>query len=83
LANSPSIEVPELRPDPVSTVPFPQDPDFVGRDAIIDQMAQMASILGSQLALAGLGDVGVGYNNAGGALVASTLTDEQEDATRY
>ncbi|KAJ5819454.1 hypothetical protein N7474_005045 [Penicillium riverlandense] len=46
----------EPRPEPLSTVPFPRDPDFVSRDAI-GQIHEKASIPGSRIALVGLGGV--------------------------
>jgi hypothetical protein len=48
----------ETRPEPLSTVPFPQDPDFVGRNDILSQIHEKASIAGSRVALVGLGGVG-------------------------
>ncbi|KAJ5414716.1 hypothetical protein N7509_001343 [Penicillium cosmopolitanum] len=48
----------ELRPQPLSTVPFPHDPDFVSRDALLDQIHEKAAILGSRIVLVGLGGVG-------------------------
>jgi hypothetical protein len=53
-----SSELPESRPEPLSTVPFPRDPDFVSRDAILAQIHEKASIPGSRIALVGLGGVG-------------------------
>ncbi|KAJ5464890.1 uncharacterized protein N7458_000576 [Penicillium daleae] len=49
----------EPRPEPLSTVPFPRDPDFVGRNGLLDQIHEKASIAGSRLALVGLGGVGL------------------------
>ncbi|KAJ5564008.1 hypothetical protein N7513_000250 [Penicillium frequentans] len=48
----------EPRPEPLSTVPFPRDPDFVGRNEILNQLHEKASIAGSIVALFGLGGVG-------------------------
>ncbi|KAJ6084179.1 hypothetical protein N7486_010979 [Penicillium sp. IBT 16267x] len=48
----------ESRPKPISTVPFPHDPDFVSRDALLEQIHQKALIPGSRIALVGLGGVG-------------------------
>ncbi|KAJ5345625.1 hypothetical protein N7452_003629 [Penicillium brevicompactum] len=48
---------PESRPVPLMTVPFPYDPDFVGRDEL-DQLLEKSSILGSRTVLVGLGGVG-------------------------
>ncbi|KAJ5378056.1 uncharacterized protein N7496_005465 [Penicillium cataractarum] len=55
---SDSQALPEIRPDPLSTVPFSRDPDFVSRDGLISRMDEKASIAGSRLALVGLGGVG-------------------------
>ncbi|KAJ5805569.1 uncharacterized protein N7503_003171 [Penicillium pulvis] len=51
-------EQPEPRPSPLSTVPFPPDPDFVSRDQIIDQIYERALIPGCKIVLFGLGGVG-------------------------
>lgn len=56
---SPEPERLEPRPEPLSTVPFPHDPDFVSRDALLDQIHEKASILGSRIVLVGLGGVGL------------------------
>ncbi|KAJ5532209.1 hypothetical protein N7494_008761 [Penicillium frequentans] len=48
----------EPRPEPLSTVPFPHDPDFVSRNALLDQIFEKASVPGSRIALVGLGGVG-------------------------
>ncbi|KAJ5737309.1 uncharacterized protein N7483_002434 [Penicillium malachiteum] len=45
------------RPEPLSTVPFPHDPDFVYRGAL-DQIHEKLSAPGSRIALVGLGGVG-------------------------
>ncbi|KAJ6144832.1 hypothetical protein N7470_008727 [Penicillium chermesinum] len=50
----------ESRPEPLWTVPFPRDPDFVGRHEILDRIQERTSIAGSRVALVGLG--GVGHN---------------------
>ncbi|KAJ6092670.1 hypothetical protein N7486_007959 [Penicillium sp. IBT 16267x] len=45
-------EQPESRPNPLSTIPFPPDPDFVSRDQILDQIHKKASIPGkTQIAI--------------------------------
>ncbi|EPS34465.1 hypothetical protein PDE_09429 [Penicillium oxalicum 114-2] len=48
---------PESRPEPLMTVPFAHDPDFVTRDQL-DQLHKKSSIVGSRTALVGLGGVG-------------------------
>ncbi|KAJ5827849.1 hypothetical protein N7447_004612 [Penicillium robsamsonii] len=50
-------EQPEPRPEPLSTVPFPHDPDFVSREEL-DQIHEKCSIPGSRIVLVGLGGVG-------------------------
>ncbi|KAJ5720577.1 uncharacterized protein N7483_008511 [Penicillium malachiteum] len=50
-------EQPEPRPEPLSTVPFPHDPDFVSRDELLDQIHEKSSIP-SRIVLVGLGGVG-------------------------
>jgi hypothetical protein len=54
----PPSERSEPRLEPLSTVPFPRDPDFVGRNEILGQIHDKASIAGSRVALVGLGGVG-------------------------
>ncbi|KAJ6060195.1 hypothetical protein N7444_002049 [Penicillium canescens] len=49
----PPANQPEPRLKPVSTVPFPHDPDFASRD----------SIPGSRIVLVGLGGVGLGQSS--------------------
>ncbi|KAL4946533.1 P-loop containing nucleoside triphosphate hydrolase protein [Aspergillus oleicola] len=51
-------EQPEPRPEPLSTVPFPHDADFVSRDGVLDQIHEKSSIPGSRIVLVGLGGVG-------------------------
>ncbi|CAG7965533.1 unnamed protein product [Penicillium salamii] len=48
----------EPRPEPLSTVPFPHDLDFVSRDGIFDQIHEKSSISGSTIVLVGLGGIG-------------------------
>lgn len=56
----PFLERAELRPEPLSTVPIPHDPDFVSRDALLDRIHENASIAGTRIALVGFGGVGSG-----------------------
>ncbi|KAL9629560.1 MAG: hypothetical protein Q9164_006829 [Protoblastenia rupestris] len=46
------------RPEPFSTVPFSQDPDFVNRGAILDQLRAVCMCPAARVALVGLGGVG-------------------------
>ncbi|KAJ5092792.1 hypothetical protein N7456_008653 [Penicillium angulare] len=48
----------ETPPEPPWTVPFSRDPDFVGREPLLDRIHEKASILGSRTAITGLGGVG-------------------------
>ncbi|KAJ5667624.1 hypothetical protein N7507_003488 [Penicillium longicatenatum] len=52
------LERSEPRFEPLSTVPFQRDPDFVRRDALFNQIHVKASIPGSRTVLVGLGGVG-------------------------
>ncbi|GAM42311.1 hypothetical protein TCE0_044f16170 [Talaromyces pinophilus] len=52
------LERPETPPNPVSTVPFRRDPDFVSRDTLLDLINEKSSVPGSRIALVGLGGVG-------------------------
>ncbi|KAJ5369967.1 uncharacterized protein N7496_006059 [Penicillium cataractarum] len=51
-------ERPETPPSPLSTVPFPRDPDFVRRNTLVDQIHHKRTVPGSRTALVGLGGVG-------------------------
>ncbi|CAI7654014.1 unnamed protein product [Penicillium manginii] len=51
-------ERPETPPSPLSTVPFPRDPDFVHRLTLLDQIYEKGSVPASRVALVGLGGVG-------------------------
>ncbi|KAJ6102621.1 hypothetical protein N7486_005048 [Penicillium sp. IBT 16267x] len=51
-------ERPEIPPTPLSTVPFRRDPDFISRDALLDQIHKKISVPGSRIALIGVGGVG-------------------------
>ncbi|KAJ5202881.1 hypothetical protein N7449_004960 [Penicillium cf. viridicatum] len=48
----------ELRPNPLSTVPVPHDPDFVSRDDLLNRIREQSSVRGSRIILVGLGGVG-------------------------
>lgn len=54
----PTPERPETPPSPLSTVPFPRDPDFVSRSTILDQICEKILVPGARIALVGLGGVG-------------------------
>ncbi|RMJ22191.1 Kinesin light chain [Aspergillus sp. HF37] len=49
---------PETPPSPLSTVPFPRDPDFVDRGTLLDQVHKKGSSPCSRVGLAGIGGVG-------------------------
>ncbi|CAI7636366.1 unnamed protein product [Penicillium pancosmium] len=51
-------ERPETPPNPLSTVPFPRDPEFVSRETLLDRIHEKSSVPGSRIALVGLGGVG-------------------------
>lgn len=55
----PALERPETPPSPLSTVPFARDPDFVSRETLLDQIHDKSLVLGSRIALVGLGGVGL------------------------
>ncbi|CEO59707.1 hypothetical protein PMG11_04374 [Penicillium brasilianum] len=48
----------ESLPNPLSTVPFARDPDFVCRNTLLQSIYEKCSIPGSRIALVGLGGVG-------------------------
>ena len=58
------LERSEPRFEPLSTVPFQRDPDFVRRDGLLNQIHQRASIPGARIALVGLGGVGFGHTRS-------------------
>ncbi|CAG7916566.1 unnamed protein product [Penicillium olsonii] len=49
---------PETPVDPLSTIPFRRDRDFVDREILFDQLESKTSVQGSRIALVGLGGVG-------------------------
>ncbi|CAI7579949.1 unnamed protein product [Penicillium pancosmium] len=51
-------ERPETPPNPLSTVPFAHDPDFVCRITLLQSIHEKGSNPGSRIALVGLGGVG-------------------------
>jgi hypothetical protein len=53
-----SVLCTEIPPDPLSTIPFPRDPDYVRRGPLIDQLHAKLSVPGARVALVGLGGVG-------------------------
>ncbi|EPS32151.1 hypothetical protein PDE_07111 [Penicillium oxalicum 114-2] len=52
------LERPETPPNPLSTVPFARDPDFVCRRSLLQSIHEKNLIPGSRIALVGLGGVG-------------------------
>ncbi|KAJ5737258.1 uncharacterized protein N7483_002383 [Penicillium malachiteum] len=60
IANNPGWPLlrPETPPGPLSTIPFPRDPDFVSRDILLHRIHEKSSVPGSRIALVGLGGVG-------------------------
>ena len=57
LMTSLTLERPETPPNPSVVIPFNRDPDFVER-GILDQIHEKCAVLGSRIALVGLGGVG-------------------------
>jgi hypothetical protein len=51
-------ERPETPPQPLSTVPFRRDPDFIDRGTLVDHIHEKVSASASRIALVGLGGVG-------------------------
>lgn len=54
----PCLERPETPTNPLSTVPFVRDLDFVSRDALLRRIYEKSLVPGSRIALVGLGGVG-------------------------
>ncbi|KAJ5288687.1 hypothetical protein N7478_001717 [Penicillium angulare] len=52
------IEPQEQQPEPLSTVPFPRDPDFIHRGSLVDHIHEKCSGPESVVVLMGLGGVG-------------------------
>ncbi|OQD75850.1 hypothetical protein PENANT_c146G08000 [Penicillium antarcticum] len=44
-----------MEPSALATVPFPRDSDFVSRDTLLDRIRDKSLVLGSRIALVGLG----------------------------
>lgn len=55
---SPLADRPESPIEPLSTIPFRRDRDFVDRGTLLDQLEQKTLTPGSRVALVGLGGVG-------------------------
>ncbi|KAF7718607.1 Uncharacterized protein PECH_006337 [Penicillium ucsense] len=53
-----SAKRPETPPNPLTTVPFERDPDFVYRSTLLQSIHEKISTPGSRIALVGLGGVG-------------------------
>ncbi|KAJ5975424.1 hypothetical protein N7481_009131 [Penicillium waksmanii] len=53
-----AAEQPEPSPNPLSTVPFPRDPDFVERGTLLVDIQEKLSPPGARVALVGLGGIG-------------------------
>ncbi|KAJ5510416.1 Tetratricopeptide-like helical [Penicillium expansum] len=51
-------EQPETPTNPLSTVPFPRDEEFVSRDVLLRKVHEKGLVPGSRIALVGLGGVG-------------------------
>ncbi|KAJ5450128.1 uncharacterized protein N7458_006577, partial [Penicillium daleae] len=74
---------PEPHPEPISTVPFPRDPEFVNRDALLDQIHQKATIAGSRIVLVGLGGVGSGKTQLAAEYYHRVFWIHTSNAARY
>lgn len=53
-----TLDQPEPRPEPLWTVPFQHDPDFVSRNELLAQIHKRSSIPGSRIVIFGIGGVG-------------------------
>lgn len=53
-----ALDRPETPPSPLSTVPFPRDPDFVDRGSLLSEIDQKLASPAARVALVGLGGVG-------------------------
>ena len=60
VALTPSDKV--ASPNPLSTVPFPRDPDYIHRGSLIDEIHEKLSVPAARVALVGLGGVGYGVH---------------------
>ncbi|KAM0714640.1 hypothetical protein Q7P37_009938 [Cladosporium fusiforme] len=49
---------PGTPPPPLSTVPFPRDPDYIHREQLVTKIRHKLSVPGARVALVGLGGVG-------------------------
>ncbi|KAJ5820469.1 Tetratricopeptide-like helical [Penicillium riverlandense] len=73
-------ERPETPPNPLSTVPFRRDPDFVDRGTLLDQIHTKSSVPGSRIALLGLGGVGLEENRN---LLSNTVIEFEINRPRH
>jgi hypothetical protein len=53
-----TLEPPETPPNPLSTVPFRHDPDYVQRGSLVEEIDSKLSQPAARVALVGLGGVG-------------------------
>jgi hypothetical protein len=53
-----TLELPEAPPNPLSTVPFRRDPDYVQRGPLFEEISLKLSQPAARVALVGLGGVG-------------------------
>jgi len=49
---------PEEQPEPLFTVPFRRDPDYVLRDPLVDELYKKLSVPSARVALVGMGGIG-------------------------
>jgi hypothetical protein len=53
-----TLEPPETPPNPLSTVPFRHDPDYIQRGSLVEEIDSKLSRPAARVALVGLGGVG-------------------------
>jgi hypothetical protein len=72
------LERPKALPSPLSTVPFPRDPDYVHRGLLFDDIHRKLSAPAARVVLTGLGGAGYGANEYR-FLAAADITAESRN----
>lgn len=73
-----TLERPEPLPSPLSTVPFPRDPDYVHRGLLFDDIHRKLSTPAARVVLTGLGGVGYGANECRFLAVADSTAESHK-----
>ena len=59
-------------------IPFPRDPDFVGRKELLDQIHEKAETVGAKIAVVGIGGIGLERRHPETMFYAYSLTEKRK-----